>query len=87
MLRDGRKHTSPNSGISEAAIAGALGVRLGGPSTYGGIVVDKPYIGEDRQDKSESYLNSSEKALTIIKIASLFGLVIAITLLYARISL
>jgi adenosylcobinamide-phosphate synthase len=87
MLRDGRKHTSPNSGISEAAIAGALGVRLGGPSTYGGIVVDKPYIGEDRQDKSESYLNSSEKALTIIKIASLFGLVIAITILYARISL
>ena len=48
MLRDGRKHPSPNSGISEAAMAGALGIKLGGPSTYQGELEDKPYIGEDR---------------------------------------
>jgi adenosylcobinamide-phosphate synthase len=46
MLRDGRKHPSPNSGMPEAAIAGVLGVRLGGPSTYGGVLCDKPYIGD-----------------------------------------
>ncbi len=46
MFRDGRKHTSPNSGVSEAAMAGALGVRLGGPATYGGSIVVKPYIGD-----------------------------------------
>jgi len=47
MLRDGRKHISPNSGIPEASMAGALGIRLGGPNYYGGVLVDKPYIGED----------------------------------------
>lgn len=49
MLRDGKKHSSPNSGISEAAMAGALGIKLGGPCTYQGELADKPYLGEDRQ--------------------------------------
>jgi len=49
MLRDGRKHPSPNSGVSEAAMAGALGIRLGGESTYGGKVSIKPYIGESKK--------------------------------------
>lgn len=44
-LREGRRHISPNAGISEAAFAGALGVRLGGPNYYGGVLVDKPFIG------------------------------------------
>ncbi len=46
LRRDGRNHTSPNSGIPEAALAGALGVRMGGPSLYGGRIVEKPSIGE-----------------------------------------
>jgi adenosylcobinamide-phosphate synthase len=45
--RDGRRHASPNSGIPEAAFAGALGVRLGGPNFYQGVCVDKPFIGAD----------------------------------------
>jgi adenosylcobinamide-phosphate synthase len=44
--RDGGKHPSPNAGISEAAMAGALGVRLGGPNTYDGIKDVRPYIGD-----------------------------------------
>lgn len=48
MFRDGKKHPSPNSGLSEAAMAGALGVRLGGPSTYQGKISNKPYLGEDK---------------------------------------
>jgi len=47
VLRDGRKHESPNSGIPEAAFAGALKVRLGGPNSYFGELVVKPYIGDE----------------------------------------
>jgi adenosylcobinamide-phosphate synthase len=46
MCRDGRNHSSPNSGIPEAAVAGALGVRLGGASIYSGKRVEKPTIGD-----------------------------------------
>jgi adenosylcobinamide-phosphate synthase len=46
IRRDAGKASSPNAGWPEAALAGALGVRLGGPSTYFGRVVDKPYIGD-----------------------------------------
>jgi adenosylcobinamide-phosphate synthase len=49
LWRDRRKAASPNAGWPEAAMAGALGVRLGGPSTYFGRRVDKPFIGEARQ--------------------------------------
>jgi adenosylcobinamide-phosphate synthase len=47
--RDRRQAASPNAGWPEAAMAGALGVRLGGPSTYFGRRVDKPFIGEAGQ--------------------------------------
>lgn len=46
LRRDGGNHTSPNAGRPEAACAGALGVRLGGASVYGGVTVDKPGIGD-----------------------------------------
>jgi adenosylcobinamide-phosphate synthase len=44
--RDGRKHPSPNSGWAEATMAGALGVQLGGPSTYQGELSEKPNLGD-----------------------------------------
>jgi adenosylcobinamide-phosphate synthase len=45
VLRDRLRHPSPNSGHPEAAAAGALGVRLGGPASYKGILSWKEYIG------------------------------------------
>ena len=45
MWRDHRRHASPNAGWPEAAMAGALGVRLGGPIRYDGVLHDKPWIG------------------------------------------
>ncbi len=45
IFKYGHKHASPNSGYPEAALAGILNVRFGGPNTYHGQVVDKPYIG------------------------------------------
>ena len=47
--RDRLRHASPNSGHPEATVAGALGVRLGGPSVYFDTVVDKPWLGDDRR--------------------------------------
>ena len=44
--RDCAKHASPNSGHPEAAMAGALGILLGGPSVYDGIQVERPPIGD-----------------------------------------
>jgi len=43
---EGKRHSSPNSGYPEAAFAGVLEVRLGGPNYYAGQLVSKPYIGE-----------------------------------------
>lgn len=45
--RDRRKHASPNSAQTESAMAGALGVRLAGPASYFGRVLEKPWIGDD----------------------------------------
>jgi adenosylcobinamide-phosphate synthase len=44
--RDRLQHSSPNAGHTEAATAGALGVRLGGPSIYFDKIIEKPYIGD-----------------------------------------
>ncbi|WP_092202513.1 cobalamin biosynthesis protein [Blastococcus tunisiensis] len=44
-MRDGAAHPSPNSGRCEAALAGALGLRLGGRNVYGGRVEDRPSLG------------------------------------------
>ncbi len=47
-LRDGGAHPSPNSGRCEAAMAGALGVRLGGRNVYGSRVEVRPALGSGR---------------------------------------
>jgi adenosylcobinamide-phosphate synthase len=44
--RDGRAHPSPNAAWGEAAMAGALGVQLGGRATYGGLPAAKPLLGD-----------------------------------------
>lgn len=46
MLRDAPKHASPNAGWPEAAMAGALRIRLGGPATYGGVLHQRPTFGD-----------------------------------------
>ena len=47
ILKYGRQHASPNSGYPEAALAGILDCRFGGPHYYFGELFDKPYIGEN----------------------------------------
>ena len=45
MFKDASRHASPNAGWPEAAMAGALGVRLGGPTAYDGVVHERPVFG------------------------------------------
>ena len=62
----GRNHASPNSGYPEAALAGILGCRFGGPHYYFGELFDKPYIGE--QDRTLTTADM-EKSVRINRIA------------------
>jgi adenosylcobinamide-phosphate synthase len=78
MRRDGKNHTSPNSGVSEAAMAGALDIRLGGPSVYGGIVVNKPYIGEE---KHSDYRSAASRGITITVVAACLVVALALIIL------
>lgn len=45
-MQDRLKHASPNAGHAESCVAGALGIRLGGPTTYPHGTVDKPWMGD-----------------------------------------
>lgn len=49
LSRDAGKHASPNAGWSEAAMAGTLGLRLAGPVVYDGVLHEKDWIGEGRE--------------------------------------
>ncbi|WP_377827572.1 adenosylcobinamide-phosphate synthase CbiB [Bradyrhizobium lupini] len=50
MTRDARRHRSPNAGWPEAAMAGALGVRLSGPRIYHGSITNEPWLNEAARD-------------------------------------
>jgi adenosylcobinamide-phosphate synthase len=58
--RDGGLHPSPNAGRPEAAMAGALGLWLGGPSTYGGQVSAKPVINPEGGEPGPDHLAAAE---------------------------
>lgn len=64
--RDARLHRSPNAGWPEAAMAGALGLRLAGPRIYGGVLVDDAWMGDGR---SEATARDIDRALVIYRIA------------------
>ncbi len=74
ILRYGHAHASPNSGFPEAALAGILGCRFGGPNVYHGVIVEKPFIGvEDRVITNKDfayvkYINHATALLTVIAI-------------------
>ena len=75
LFRDGRKHASPNSGLSEAAMAGALGVQLGGVSYYDGQPLERPAIGDAIEPLSLRHIRSANALML-----SAAGLVLAICL-------
>jgi len=79
-LKDRLKHASPNAGHSEAAMAGALDIRLGGPVQYAFALVDKPWMGEKGQDAAWEHIRA---ALKIIQAAAWISLALAAGVLAA----
>jgi adenosylcobinamide-phosphate synthase len=73
FLQDGRKVESPNAGLPQAALAGALQIQLGGPVVYEGVRIEKPFLGEDR---SEITLADYKKTVIIYYGSSLIMAVI-----------
>ncbi len=73
LLRDGRKHSSPNSGLSEAAMAGALGVRLGGTNHYFGEPVEKPTLGEEKNAMAGEHIRQANSLFVVASLLFLLG--------------
>jgi adenosylcobinamide-phosphate synthase len=74
IFRYGHAHASPNSGYPEAALAGILGCRFGGPNVYQGVTVAKPFIGtEDRiiTHKDFAYVKYINHAVTLLTVAAI----------------
>ena len=79
IIKYGNKHVSPNAGYPEAALAGILNCRLGGPGKYENIMVYKPYIG-----KIERTISSKDikKAVFTNHLTTLSAIFIISILLY-----
>ena len=63
--RDRRAHPSPNSAQCESACAGALGVELGGSSTYGGVVHEKPRLGDSIHPITTATIGAARTTLLV----------------------
>lgn len=63
MMRDRRKHKSPNCGYPEAAAAGAMQIQIGGTHTYFGEIVEKPTIGDHCKEPNIEHINDSIKLM------------------------
>jgi adenosylcobinamide-phosphate synthase len=73
VWKNGRRHASPNSGYPEAALAGILNCRFGGPHYYFGQLFDKPYIGDhDRLLDT----NDMKKAVRVNRVAEILMIII-----------
>jgi len=77
--RDARLHRSPNAGWPEAAMAGALGLRLAGPRVYDGVLVDDHWMGDGRADAN---VEDIDRALTIYRTAFAGALLIVAAIVW-----
>lgn len=64
LLRDAKKHPSPNSGWCEAACACLLSVQLGGRNTYNGIVSERARMGEPFRELEHTDILRANRILT-----------------------
>ena len=75
VWKNGRNHASPNSGYPEAALAGILNCRFGGPHYYFGELFDKPYIGENDRElttadmKKAVRINRTAEVIMVLLVA------------------
>ncbi|MCE0826724.1 adenosylcobinamide-phosphate synthase CbiB [Buttiauxella sp. A2-C2_NF] len=71
--RDRYQHSSPNCAWSEATVAGALGIRLGGPNTYFGERVEKPWMGDEQRGVA---IDDITRTIQLMMLASLLALLL-----------
>jgi len=76
---EGSLHKSPNSGYPGAAFSGALGVRLGGPNVYHGVLVEKPFIGSRFSDPGKEKI---QQACRLMMTASRAAVLISCFILF-----
>jgi adenosylcobinamide-phosphate synthase len=84
IMRDATKHASPNAGWAEAAMAGALGLQLGGRRIYNGVLVDDAFMGDGRRDASSDDIRralSLYRRALILQWLALLGLTILAALI------
>jgi len=77
LRRDGAAHPSPNAGRMEAAFAGALGVRLGGPVAYAGRVEERPQLGDGRAPVPDDVTRAIRLSFAVGAAAALAGAAVA----------
>jgi adenosylcobinamide-phosphate synthase len=77
LRRDGAAHPSPNAGRMEAAFAGALGVRLGGPLAYAGRVEERPRLGDGRAPVPDDVTRAIRLSFAVGAAAALAGAAVA----------
>ncbi|WP_316182765.1 adenosylcobinamide-phosphate synthase CbiB [Bradyrhizobium sp. SZCCHNRI1009] len=82
VARDASKHRSPNAGWPEAAMAGALGLRLAGPRVYHGHLVTDAWMGDGRADLDASDIR---RALRLYRLACLVQAAVVAGLVLVRI--
>ncbi len=76
MWRDARRHRSPNAGWPEAALAGALEIRLSGPRTYHDRVADEPWLNEGAPDPQPADIERALRLFWFAILAMALGLAI-----------
>ncbi|CQR71277.1 cobalamin biosynthesis protein [Sporomusa ovata DSM 2662] len=73
IKRDAVKHPSPNSGYSEAGVAGALGIRLGGLNYYGGVASLRAYMGEAKCELEPIHIENTIHIMYVVTILFVAG--------------
>ena len=80
IWRNGRRHASPNSGYPEAALAGILNCRFGGPHYYFGQLFPKPYIGENERELTTADMKYAVRINRIAEVLMVFLVMICLIL-------
>lgn len=68
VRRDARKHPSPNSGFPESAVAGALGIRLGGTNVYHGVSSFRAYMGDAKRPMEARDIRLTNRLLYTVSV-------------------
>lgn len=74
--RDSRLHPSPNSGIAEAAVAGALDIQLGGLNYYGGVASFRAHMGDRREEIAPRHIVQTIRLLYAVTALYLIALLV-----------